>query len=93
MVTRQVDNMDVERVERVNRTPVRTTSFGETKGSFMTTEFWGAVAAIAALLIATYQMDDLTATQGWRLVAFVVIGYMVSRGLAKAGTGHRDSDY
>jgi hypothetical protein len=91
MVTRQVDNVDVER--RVERTPLRTTMFGETKGSFMTTEFWGAVAAIAALLIATYQMGDLTATQGWRLVAFVVIGYMVSRGLAKAGTGHRDTDY
>jgi hypothetical protein len=91
MVTRQVDNVDVER--RVERTPLRTTMFGETKGSFMTTEFWGAVAAIAALLIATYQMDDLSATQGWRLVAFVVIGYMVSRGLAKAGTGHRDTDY
>jgi hypothetical protein len=91
MVTRQVDNVDVER--RVERTPLRTTMFGETKGSFMTTEFWGAVAAMAALLIATYQMDDLSATQGWRLVAFVVIGYMVSRGLAKAGTGHRDTDY
>jgi hypothetical protein len=91
MVTRQVDNVDVER--RVERTPLRTTMFGETKGSFMTTEFWGAVVAIAALLIATYQMDDLSATQGWRLVAFVVIGYMVSRGLAKAGTGHRDTDY
>ena len=94
MVTRQVDNVEVDRVDRpVNRTPVRTSSFDETKPSFMTTEFWAMLGVIAAILIATYQMDDITATHGWRLVAFVAIGYMVSRGLAKAGSSHRDSDY
>ena len=94
MVTRQVDNVEVDRVDRmVSRTPVRTSSFDETKPSFMTTEFWAMLGVIAAILIATYQMDDITATHGWRLVAFVAIGYMVSRGLAKAGSSHRDGDY
>ena len=64
----------------------------ETKPSFMTTEFWGMLAAVAAILVAAQQADNFDAPRAWTLVAAVVIGYMVSRGLAKAGSAHRDRD-
>ena len=64
----------------------------ETKQSFLTTEFWGMVAAVAAILLAANQADNFDAPRAWTLVAAVVIGYMVSRGLAKSGSAHRDRD-
>lgn len=90
MATRQVDAFDVEPANATRRTTVRSTA-DETKWSFLTTEFWAAVAAVAAILIATQQLDSMTAYDGWRLVTFVVIGYMVSRGLAKAGSNHTNT--
>ena len=64
----------------------------ETKASFMTTEFWAMVAAVVGILVAAQQADNFDAPRAWTLVAAVVIGYMVSRGLAKSGTAHRDRD-
>lgn len=58
-----------------------------------TTEFWAMVAVIAAILIAARQLDHLTGQEAWTLVSVVAAGYMVSRGLAKAGSGHRDASY
>ena len=78
--------------ERRDRVPVRST-FDETKGSFLTTEFWAMVGVIVAILVATQQLGNLNGQEGWTLVSAVAIGYMVSRGLAKAGSGHRDTDY
>ena len=85
----EAPDMDVRRTERVE--PRRTT-FDETKTSFLTTEFWAMVGVIAAILIATQQLDQMTGEEGWTLVAAVAIGYMISRGLAKAGNAHRESD-
>jgi hypothetical protein len=64
----------------------------ETKPSFLTTEFYAFVASVAAILIAAAQADNFDAPRAWTLVAAVTIGYMVSRGLAKAGSAHRDRD-
>ena len=64
----------------------------ETKVSFLTTEFWAMVASIAAILFASNQADNFEAERAWTLVAAVVVGYMVSRGLAKSGSAHRDRD-
>jgi hypothetical protein len=64
----------------------------ETKVSFLTTEFWAMVGVIAAILVAAAQADNFDAPRAWTLVAAVAIGYMVSRGLAKSGTAHRDRD-
>ena len=89
MATRQADMGDVNRVERV---PIRS-AFDETKGSLMTTEFWAMAGVIAAILIATQQLDHMTGQEGWTLVAAVAIGYMLSRGLSKSGSSHRDGDY
>jgi hypothetical protein len=83
-------DMDVRRSDR----PVRThTTLDETKGSFLTTEFWAMVGVIVAILVATQQLDQMTGEEGWTLVSAVAIGYMLSRGLAKAGNAHRDTDY
>jgi hypothetical protein len=64
----------------------------ETKASFLTTEFWAMIGVIAAILIAAAQADNFDAPRAWTLVAAVAIGYMVSRGLAKSGSDHRDRD-
>jgi len=64
----------------------------ETKPSFMTSEFYAFVASVAAILIAAAQADNFDAPRAWTLVAAVSIGYMVSRGLAKSGSAHRDRD-
>jgi hypothetical protein len=84
------DVRDSDRVER--RVAVRST-FDETKSSLMTTEFYAMLGVIAAILIAAQQLDHFSGQEAWTLVAAVAIGYMVSRGLAKAGSGHRDTDY
>jgi hypothetical protein len=70
----------------------RTTRRDEAKPSFMTTEFYAFLAAVVAILIAAQQADNFDAPRAWTLVAAVTIGYMVSRGLAKSGTAHRDRD-
>jgi uncharacterized membrane protein YkvA (DUF1232 family) len=64
----------------------------ETKASFLTTEFWAMIGVIAAILVAAWQADNFDAPRAWTLVAAVAIGYMVSRGLAKSGSDHRDRD-
>ena len=58
----------------------------ETKLSLKTTEFWAMAAVNAAILIAAYVSDSLDDVRAWTLVAAVSIGYMISRGLAKAGS-------
>jgi hypothetical protein len=60
----------------------------ETKWAALTTEFWAMVIVIVAILIATAVSDSLNDRRGWLLVAIVATGYIVSRGLAKAGVGH-----
>jgi len=77
------------RAERVTRVAVRS-ELDETKASFQTTELWIFVAVVAAVLVATWRLDEMDAWDGSRLVTALAIGYMVSRGLAKAGTRHRD---
>ncbi|HZO66514.1 MAG TPA: hypothetical protein VFB74_16055, partial [Kribbellaceae bacterium] len=54
---------------------------------FKTTEMMLAIIAIAGILIATYVADaDLGANEGWRYATWVAVAYILSRGLAKAGT-------
>ena len=69
----------------------------ETKHAFKTTEFWAMVAIIVGILIASQVVgqgdgngaadtDAFPAVRAWLYVAIVGVGYMVSRGLAKAGS-------
>ena len=85
MATR--DTMADDRVVKAQRTHV---TRDETKPSFLTTEFYAMIGSIAAILVAAAQADNFEAPRAWTLVAAVAIGYMVSRGLAKAGSAHRE---
>jgi hypothetical protein len=63
----------------------------ETKASFKTTEFFAFLAVVAGVLIATAVVDQadaggLGARQGWLYVTILTVGYMISRGFAKAGS-------
>ncbi|MEL4318340.1 hypothetical protein WJX64_04940 [Leifsonia sp. YIM 134122] len=72
--------------------------FTETKAAFKTTEFWVFVVVSVAILIAAAVTDNgedgqgFGAAQAWSYVALVSVGYMISRGLAKAGTKGRERD-
>jgi hypothetical protein len=72
----------------------------ETKHAFKTTEFWAMLAIIAGILLASWivgqgdgngnaNADAFPAQRAWLYVAIVGVGYMVSRGLAKAGSRSR----
>ena len=69
----------------------------ETKHAFKTTEFWAMCAIVAGILVASYvigqgegngnaDVDAFPASRAWLLVRDRGVGYMVSRGLAKAGS-------
>ena len=60
----------------------------ETKASFKTTELMAYVAAVLGVLIASAMVDasDFGAQEAWFYVSLLTIGYMISRGLAKAGS-------
>lgn len=78
--------------DRVVRTQGTHVTRDETKPSFLTTEFYAMIAAIVGILAAAAQADNFEAPRAWTLVAAVAIGYMVSRGLSKAGSSHRELD-
>jgi uncharacterized membrane protein YkvA (DUF1232 family) len=88
MATRDITTED----RRIEASRPRVTRREETKASFLTTEFWAMIGLIAAILVAAQQADNFEAPRAWTLVAAVAIGYMVSRGLAKSGSDHRDRD-
>jgi hypothetical protein len=58
----------------------------ETKSFSKTSEFFVYVIAAAAILIASLVVDGFNATEGWMFFTYLTIGYMISRGLAKAGS-------
>jgi hypothetical protein len=73
----------------------------ETKASFKTTELVVYVLAVLGVLIASYVVGDRAVNDGvdifaadkaWWYVTLLTIGYMISRGLAKAGSRSSDSD-
>jgi hypothetical protein len=65
----------------------------ETKAAFKTTEFWAYVLLLIALFVAgkVTNADDggtdtLRADDVWLFAIILTVGYLVSRGLAKAGS-------
>jgi hypothetical protein len=68
----------------------------ETKHALKTTEFWAYLASVAGVLIASWIVtsgnggahngDAFSASRAWLYVAILSVGYMISRGLAKAGS-------
>jgi hypothetical protein len=71
----------------------------ETKPAFKTTEFIIYVLAVAGVLLASALVGDtdgradvFLADKAWFYITLLTIGYMISRGLAKAGrSAHRDA--
>ena len=69
----------------------------ETKSAFKTTEFIAYVVAVIGVLLASFLVsttdaheDYLRADRAWFYIVLLSIGYMVSRGLAKAGSRQHD---
>jgi hypothetical protein len=61
--------------------------FVETKWSFRTTELLTLILGTVGILVAASQLDDLDGRYAWTLVTALAIGYLLSRGIAKAGKG------
>lgn len=81
---------DEQRIRGVSATRPRA-GLDETKASFKTTELIAYVATVAGVLIAAAMDETIDARLAWILVAALGIGYMVSRGLAKSGSRHREN--
>jgi hypothetical protein len=59
----------------------------ESKSAYKTTEFVVYVLAVLGVLIASMIVDQsFGADPAWRYVTYLTVGYMFSRGLAKAGS-------
>ena len=74
------------------------TATTETKPAFKTTELIAYVVVVLGVLIASAMVDQNEDGQGfgadkaWLYVTILTVGYMISRGLAKAGSYERDND-
>jgi hypothetical protein len=64
----------------------------ETKSAYKTTEFIAYLAAVIGVLAASAVVDttDFGAQEAWFYITLLTIGYLVSRGLAKAGSYERE---
>jgi hypothetical protein len=83
------DDPDTRRAAR-GRAHMRRLST-ETKAAFKTTEFFAYVAVLIGILVAGAVVDasdagGYGARQVWLYATILTVGYMVSRGLAKAGS-------
>ena len=85
MTTRAAGNSGASQVRRDG---IRETI--ETKSSYKTTELIAYVVAVASVLIAAALTDGgadgFNTVDAWRFVTYLTVGYMISRGLAKAGS-------
>ena len=58
----------------------------EARPGIMTTEFWLTLLAAATVVIAGYVSDLFAEDLAWALFAGIVAAYVLSRGIAKAGS-------
>ena len=88
--------------QAVNR-PRRLTT--ETKAATKTTEFFVYIAAVLAVAVTAFMVNDdggasggngidpFSALDALRYITYLTIGYMIARGLAKAGSRDAYDDY
>ena len=64
-------------------------AFTETKAFYKTSEFLVWLVSIAGVLVVTYLDDSasLSNWHGWLLISVLSAAYMLSRGIAKSGSG------
>jgi hypothetical protein len=58
----------------------------ETKWAPLTTEFWAMALLIVLILVAAAISDSLDDIRAWTLVTVIGAAYILSRGIAKAGS-------
>jgi hypothetical protein len=58
----------------------------ETKPFFLTSEFAVSLLAVIGIAITAASSTSFGAWRAWVLITAVVVGYLVSRGIAKSGT-------
>lgn len=77
-----------------SRTAVRHVErdWSETKVSMKTTELIVLVLAVVGVFVAGIMDDSVNTERTWTLITALAIGYMISRGLAKAGSPYRGDD-
>ena len=90
MVTMQHDTVASSASPATVRHTARTAE--ETKPSFKTTELMVLAATVAGVLADAALDDSLNTQWAWILVTALAVGYMLSRGLAKAGSRHLETD-
>jgi hypothetical protein len=84
MTTRATtDNTGAPQVHRAE-----TRESTETKSAYKTTELIVYALAVLGVLIASAIVTDASfgADHAWRYVTYLTVGYLISRGLAKAGS-------
>ena len=59
----------------------------EARPGFITSEFWLTLLGVTALGILAFASDALGVRYGLGFAAAVLVAYVVSRGIAKAGSG------
>jgi hypothetical protein len=84
------DDDDSGFAEGASRFAKRHLRTGETKEFFKTSEFFVTLLGVTALIIAAAIQDNFDAHGMWRLVTALLIAYVLSRGIAKAGSDKRD---
>jgi hypothetical protein len=91
--------MSTSTLDTTTNRPVRTHS-DETRPARKTTEFVAYLVTVLAVAVTALVVGDdgantadpFSAEQALRYITFLTIGYMVARGLAKAGSRGRVSD-
>ena len=79
----------------------RGSTYTETKDAWKTTEFWAYIATVVGVIVAAATSDNedggtFGAEKSLLYISLLTIGYMISRGLAKAGSREpydRDHDH
>jgi len=67
----------------------------ETKQATKTTELIAYIAAVVGVAVTALTVDDdpnFGAERAWLYITILTVGYMISRGLAKAGSYEPDDD-
>ncbi len=72
--------------QQVNRDRASSRETTETKSAYKTTELIVYVVAVVAVLLASFIVDGYNATEVWTHFTYLSVAYMISRGLAKAGS-------
>jgi hypothetical protein len=60
----------------------------ETRWALLTTEFWAMLLLSGVIFLAAAISDSFDDNRAWTLVTILGASYILSRGLAKSGTGH-----